>query len=116
MNQLLLAFILSVVTPLALSHSGEDPSRELGKKRSYIHKAQQEFKKADSQKQRLSNLKKQITNLQGTVLILKNTLAKENSAFRTAVSQHGVDYLAELKTSLKDMDRLLDQIETVTPL
>jgi len=103
-------FLLSITT-ISHAHNGQDPARDLEKKRSYLLKYQKSYQHASSNDERISNIKKQISNLKSTVLLLRNTLAKENSSVRASLSDHDLDYLRAMKNSLQDMQELLKQLE-----
>ena len=83
----------------------------LRKKRSYIHQYQKEFEVASNKTEKIKSIKRQVITLRSTVLLLRNSLAKENSSIRASLSRHDLDYLAAMKNSLKDMQELLDQLE-----
>ena len=93
------------------AHNGEDPARDLEKKRSYILQYQKDFQVASSKTEKIKSIKRQVSTLRSTVLLLRNSLAKENSSVRAGLSRHDLDYLAAMKNSLKDMQELLDQLE-----
>ena len=52
-----------------------------------------------------------MSTLQSTNLLLRNSLAKENRSVRSDLSKYDLDYLAAIKNSLKDMQKLLKQLE-----
>ena len=96
---------------MTYSHSGENPSRELAKKRAYLLQYQKDYEAASTKKEKIKNVKKQVSNLKSTILLLRNSLAEENNTVRASLSKHDMDYLSAMKNSLKDMQELLDQLE-----
>ena len=94
------------------AHSGDDPAREVAKKRSYVLQYQKDYQTAPSREEKISNIKKQVSTLESTVLLLRNSLVKENSSIRSDLSKYNLDYLAAMKNSLKDMQKLLKQLDT----
>lgn len=95
----------------ASAHNGEDPAAEVVKKRFYVLQYQKEYPAATSQEERIRNIKKQVSTLQSTILLLRNSLVKENRSVRSDLSKYDLDYLAAIKNSLKDMQKLLKQLE-----
>jgi len=95
----------------ASAHNGEDPAAEVVKKRSYVLQYQKEYPAATSQEERIRNIKKQVSTLQSTILLLRNSLIKENRSVRSDLSKYDLDYLVAIKNSLKDMQKLLKQLE-----
>jgi len=93
------------------AHNGEDPAAEVVKKRSYVLKYQKEYLAATSKDEKIRNIKKQMSTLQSIILLLRNSLVKENSSIRAEFGKYDLDYLAAIKNSLKDMQKLLKQLE-----
>jgi hypothetical protein len=96
---------------MASAHNGEDPAAEVVKKRSYVLKYQKEYHVGTSKAERIRNIKQQVSTLQSIILLLRNSLVRENSSVRADFSKYDLDYLAAMKNSLKDMQRLLKQLE-----
>lgn len=111
MKSIYLAIAISCLSAMANAHNGEDPAAEVVKKRSYVLKYQKEYQAATSQEERIRNIKKQVSTLQSTNLLLRNSLVKESRAVRANLSKYNLDYLAAIKNSLKDMRKLLKQLE-----
>lgn len=97
----------------ASAHNGEDPAAEVAKKRSYILQYQKDYKIAESKEEKISNIRKQVSALLSTVLLLNNSLVKENSSIRANMSKYDINYLAAMKNSLKDTQNLLKQVEAI---
>jgi hypothetical protein len=111
MKSIYLAIAIFCLSAMASAHNGEDPAAEVVKKRSYVLKYQKEYQTATSQEERIRNIKKQVSTLQSTNLLLRNSLVKESRAVRADLSKYNLDYLAAIKNSLKDMRKLLKQLE-----
>jgi len=108
------ALLVLLFLPLTLSaHSGADPAAEVAKKRSYVLRYQQDYLSAASKKEKISNIKKQISTLQSTTLLFRNSLSKENSSIRSEFSSYEIDYLAVMKNSLKDLQKLLRKFDAI---
>lgn len=112
MKTIYLSLVLLFLSGTVNAHSGEDPVREVAKKRSYVLQYQKEYQTASSKAEKISNIKKQVSTLQSTILLLRNSLVKENSSIRADISKYDLDYLTAMKNSLKDMQKLLKQLET----
>ena len=111
MKTILPALAILLLSATVDAHSGKDPAVEVAKKRSYVLQYQKEYEAAISKEEKIRNIKKQVSTLQSTVLLLRNSLIKENSSLRADFSRHDLDYLAVMKSSLKDMQKLLKQLE-----
>ena len=111
MKYLVTTMCMLFISMTVHAHNGEDPARDLQKKRSYILQYQKEFQVASSKTEKIKSIKRQVSTLRSTVLLLRNSLAKENSSVRASLSRHDLDYLVAMKNSLKDMQELLDQLE-----
>ena len=96
---------------LSIAHSGADPAKELAKKRRYLLQYQHEFNVQKTDEARIQNLRNQISNLQGTVLLLRNSLVKENKLIRKTINEQEINYLLAMKNSLKEMKVTLQQFE-----
>jgi hypothetical protein len=113
MKTIYLSLVLLFLSGTVNAHSGEDPAKEVAKKRSYVLQYQKEYQAASSKVEKISNIKKQISTLQSTILLLRNSLVKENSSICADISKYDLDYLVAMKNSLKDMQKLLKQLEAV---
>lgn len=113
MKTIYLSLVLLFLSGTVNGHSGEDSAKEVAKKRSYVLQYQKEYQTASSKAEKISNIKKQVSTLQSTILLLRNSLVKENSSIRADISKHDLDYLAAMKNSLKDIQKLLKQLEAV---
>ncbi len=111
MKYLVTTICMLIISTAGHAHNGEDPARDLEKKRSYVLQYQKDFQVASSKSEKIKSIKRQVSTLRSTVLLLRNSLAKENSSVRASLSKHDLDYLAAMKNSLKDMQELLDQLE-----
>ncbi|NIB39741.1 hypothetical protein HBA55_09110 [Pseudomaricurvus alkylphenolicus] len=111
MKYLVTTMCMLFISMTVYAHNGEDPARDLEKKRSYILQYQKDFQVASSKTEKIKSIKRQVSTLRSTVLLLRNSLAKENSSVRASLSKHDLDYLAAMKNSLRDMQELLDQLE-----
>ncbi len=111
MKFLVVVLCTLIISAAGHAHNGEDPARDFEKKRSYILQYQKEFEVASNKTEKIKSIKRQVITLRSTVLLLRNSLAKENSSIRASLSRHDLDYLAAMKNSLKDMQELLDQLE-----
>ncbi|UVW35744.1 hypothetical protein NYF23_03805 [SAR92 clade bacterium H455] len=113
MKTIYLSMALLFLSTTVSAHSGADPVREVAKKRSYVLQYQKDYQTATSREEKISNIKKQVSTLQSTVLLLRNSLVKENSSIRSDLSRFDLDYLKAMKNSLKDMQKLLKQLDAV---
>ena len=111
MKPIYLAIAIFCLSATASAHNGEDPAAEVVKKRFYVLKYQKEYQYATSKEERIRNIKRQVSTLQSTNLLLRNSLVKENRAVRAELSKYNLDYLTAIKNSLKDMRKLLRQLE-----
>ncbi len=111
MKYLVTGLCMLIISTVGYTHNGEDPSRDLKKKRSYILQYQKDFQVASNKTEKIKSIKRQLSTLRSTVLLLRNSLAKENSSIRANLSSHDLNYFVEIKNSLKDMQELLDQLE-----
>jgi hypothetical protein len=114
MRHIIVSIAILFLSSYSFAHSGGDPVRELGKKRSYLLKTQKDFGKSDSHEERYENLRKQIRILESSIILLRNTLGTETAQVRSIMSKHGVDYVEEIRNSLTDMNNLLVQLEPLT--
>ena len=111
MKYICLTMALLFLSATVSAHKGEDPAAEVVKKRSYVLQYQKEYQSATSKEERIRNIKKQVSTLQSTILLLRNSLVKENSSVCTGINRYDLDYLSAMKNSLKDIQKLLKQIE-----
>jgi len=111
MKYIYLAIAIFCLSATASAHNGEDPAAEVVKKRSYVLKYQKEYQHTTSKEERIRNIKKQVSTLQSINLLLRNSLVKENRSVRADLGKYNLDYLAAIKNSLKDMQKLLKQLE-----
>ncbi|WP_019531453.1 hypothetical protein [Dasania marina] len=103
--------LASLLATTALAHSGADPARELAKKRSYLLQYQADYLALTSTSEKLSSLNNQLTTLHSTLLLLRNTLAKDGLAIPSNSSRYDVDYMEVMTDSLEDMGTTLQQLE-----
>jgi len=113
MKNVVLTTILLIVSTATNAHSGENPALQLEKKRSYILQYQKEYQTTATQEEKIANLHKQLRTLQSTIVLLRSSLASENSSFVGNRDEFGLNYFAALSDSLKDTRQLLKQLEDV---
>tara|TARA_R110001592_G_scaffold363291_1_gene683325 strand:- start:202 stop:588 length:387 start_codon:yes stop_codon:yes gene_type:complete len=111
MKTIYLSIALLFLSGTVSAHNGEDPARKIAKKRSYVLQYQKEYQSASNRVEKISNIKKQVSTLQSTILLLRNSLVKENSSMRADISKYDLDYLVIMKNSLNDMQKLLKQLD-----
>ncbi len=111
MKSIYFLIVLLFLSATASAHNGEDPAREIAKKRSYVLQYQKDYQTAPSREEKISNIKKQVSTLQSSTLLLRNSLVKENSSIRSDLSKYDLDYLVAMKNSLKDIQKLLKQLD-----
>ena len=111
MKSIYLSVAILFISATAAAHNGEDPAREIIKKRSYVLQYQKEYQAASSREEKIANIKKQVSTLKSTILLLRNSLVKENSSIRSDLSKYDLDYLVAMKNSLKDIQKLLKQLD-----
>lgn len=111
MKSIYLSVAILFFSATAAAHNGEDPAREITKKRSYVLQYQKEYQAASSREEKIANIKKQVSTLKSTILLLRNSLVKENNSIRSDLSKYDLDYLVAMKNSLKDIQNLLKQLD-----
>lgn len=70
--------------------------------------------KIESALQKVDGVQEAVMNLaQSTVLLLRNTLAKETKSIRESTRQGNIDYLLAMKVSLRELKKTLGQSEEI---
>jgi hypothetical protein len=107
----ILACTFALLVGTAVAHNGEDPKRELEKDMQRLTLAQEEFENLQDDQSRIDNLEKQIGYLQGNALVVRNMLAREYPKVKESMTKFELDYLEILDQNLKNMKRMLKQVE-----
>ena len=111
MKKLILLLSMSLVSSAVLSHSNENPLKDLRKNQIRLSEKQQLFENLTNLNEQYESLQEQTNYLQKNVFILRNLMAKDYPHVKDSMSKYKLDYIEQVENSLKMFTTTLEQMK-----